>query len=330
MTEYENVDRFAAPAPRSSYVDALTFDLTSSEFGKTWGADPNEDKSVKSKAHFRSLMRRGYQASVYQTDDMIGQILNKLDDLALRQSTLVVLHGDHGFHLGENNAFAKQTNFEIATRVPVIFHVPWFRPAGSPSSSLEDLLDAAAETREDVLPGSQIRRNTEFFELLDLMPTIAGLMNVPKPKYYEGSDQSGQVALAALAQSGVAPQKLANRKTAAFSQVMRCVLADCSYAAMEDVYAMSYSVRTDKWRYTAHMPAPGGVVQWGTSKPLSEELYDHADDEDTMLAYDDAKNGALYGAMEMTNLASSNAEICTQLFNLLIAKYNNNRNMLLS
>ncbi|KAH9259746.1 hypothetical protein BASA81_002168 [Batrachochytrium salamandrivorans] len=321
---HEDMSKMGPPAPKSSYTVNLTFDVTVSEFGKVWGASaPFEDKSQsKDKMFFRSLMRRGYQAAVYQTDDMIGQLLNKLDALALRQSTLVIIHGDHGFALGENNAFAKQTNFEIAVRVPILIHVPWYRELGlTPPSSTEDALVGDASSlpfaqREDV--GAALRRNNEFFDLLDLMPTVAGIMQVGKPKYYEGVDQSGQIALAAM---GRPTSALTSTKEASFSQMMRCSLEDCTLALLKDVSAMGYSVRTSNWRYTAYLSAPKGVVQWD-SPPLSQELYDHTDDSNTLLAYDNADTGAVYSQLEMTNFAPDFPDICAKMFQMLIDKYN--------
>ena len=55
-----------------------------------------------------------------------GGVLDALDDLNLTASTLVVLHSDHGWHLGEAAQWEKRTNWELATRVPLIVRVPWF------------------------------------------------------------------------------------------------------------------------------------------------------------------------------------------------------------
>ncbi|KAH9259744.1 hypothetical protein BASA81_002166 [Batrachochytrium salamandrivorans] len=298
--EYEDMDDMGAPAPESSFVGNLTFNFGASEAGKNWGHDPFGDKSnAKSKVFFRSLMRRGYQAAVYQTDDMIGQVLNKIELLGLGPTTLVIIHGDHGFALGEGNVFAKQTNFEIAVRVPVLIHVPWYRELGS----------FQVETTE-------LRRNPEFFELLDLLPTVAGIMQVGKPTTrYEGMDQSGQIAVAAMESQ---PRALPNARAAAFSQIMRCVDNDCS--TLKSIYAMGYSVRTVEWRYSVFLPAPHGVAQWDLASALSQELYTHRNDAETLLAY---ATGALYGQVEMTNLAQDNPQVCLALYKLLVSKYVN-------
>lgn len=302
-----------APRPQTQYRPELTYDLTNSETGSIWGLKPFEDKSNdQNAASLRALLRQGYLASVYQTDDMIGQILNKVEALGLRSSTLVVIHGDHGFHLGESNVFAKLTNFEVATRVPVLFHVPWFVQDG----------DGKQE--------EQVQRSTQFFELLDLLPTIAGLMQVAKPERYEGVDQATQIAKTALPHRSNIIGSV-NVKQAAFSQVLRCTLDNCSFAALQEIYAMGYSIRTDKWRYTVFFPFVHGnnitnLVDWTTV--LSQELYDHSNDAKTMLAYDDTE-GAKFASMELENVASNHLSICAQLLALIKQKYRDNRPVVL-
>jgi len=66
----------------------------------------------------------GYKAAVTYIDTQIGKILNNLEKLSLQDNTIIVLWGDHGFHLGDHNMWGKSTNFEQATRSPLIFSVP--------------------------------------------------------------------------------------------------------------------------------------------------------------------------------------------------------------
>ena len=70
-------------------------------------------------------LRRAYYASVTWIDEQVGRVLNTLDALNLTNDTVVIFHGDHGYHLGEQNRWNKMANSEIATRVTLIIRVPW-------------------------------------------------------------------------------------------------------------------------------------------------------------------------------------------------------------
>lgn len=67
---------------------------------------------------------RGYLASVYFVDDMIGRALRSLEASGRAENTIVVLWSDHGYHLGEKLHWSKFTLWEEATRVPMLLHLP--------------------------------------------------------------------------------------------------------------------------------------------------------------------------------------------------------------
>ena len=54
-------------------------------------------------------------------DAQIGKVLDKLRETGLYDNTVIVLWGDHGFHLGDKQIWGKHTNYEEATRCPLIF-----------------------------------------------------------------------------------------------------------------------------------------------------------------------------------------------------------------
>ena len=62
-------------------------------------------------------------------DAEIGRVLAELDALNFTQSTLVVLHGDHGWGLGEGNFWHKFSNMEHSARVPLLVRAPWLGAA---------------------------------------------------------------------------------------------------------------------------------------------------------------------------------------------------------
>ena len=104
---------------------------------------------------------RGYRACVSFMDAQLGRVLDELDRLGLRENTLIVLWGDHGYHLGENGLFTKMTNFEHGTRVPLLVSHPGMKTAGKSTRAL--------------------------VELVDLYPTLAQLCDLPLPKHLEGT-----------------------------------------------------------------------------------------------------------------------------------------------
>ena len=106
----------------------------------------------------------GYYACVSHIDDQVGRMLDELDRLGLASNTVVVLWGDHGFHLGDHNEWGKHTNLEQATRVPLIIKAPGY-PAGVHSQA----------------PAG----------LIDLFPTLCDLAGFPVPEQPVDSSVSG-------------------------------------------------------------------------------------------------------------------------------------------
>ncbi len=102
----------------------------------------------------------GYYASCSYTDAQVGRVLDTLDKLELAGNTIVVLWGDHGWHLGEHNQWTKHTNFENAVHAPLILRVPG-TPAGQRTAAL-----------------------TEF---VDVFPTLCELTGVEAPPELEGT-----------------------------------------------------------------------------------------------------------------------------------------------
>lgn len=97
------------------------------------GLDPESDA-------FHRVMRHGYLACVSYVDKLIGDVLAELDRLELRGNTIVVLWGDHGWHLGEHDFWGKHNTMHLALRVPLIIQAPG-KPAGRKTSSLVETVD---------------------------------------------------------------------------------------------------------------------------------------------------------------------------------------------
>jgi hypothetical protein len=105
-------------------------------------------------------LKQAYFANVSYTDAQIGKVLAELDRLGLRQNTIIVLWGDHGWKLGEHAAWGKHTNTENDTNAPLLVSVPGMKNAGAHADGL--------------------------VEFVDIYPTLCDLAGVPLPKELEG------------------------------------------------------------------------------------------------------------------------------------------------
>lgn len=115
------------------------------------------DFEVNSDAWHR-MMRHGYYASTSYVDQLTGDVLAELDRLELANDTVVVVWGDHGWHLGEHDFWGKHNTMHLATRVPLIIRVPGGTPGASES----------------------------IVETSDLFPTLCALAGIEVPETVHG------------------------------------------------------------------------------------------------------------------------------------------------
>jgi arylsulfatase A-like enzyme len=110
---------------------------------------------------------RAYRACVSYTDAQVGRLLAELDRLKLRDRTIVILWGDHGWHLLEQGLWCKHTNFENATRAPLIVSIPGQSNAGATSDALVEFVDVYPSLCEAAgLPTPTGLEGTSFLPLL--------------------------------------------------------------------------------------------------------------------------------------------------------------------
>jgi iduronate 2-sulfatase len=103
--------------------------------------------------------RHGYLACTSYVDALTGRLLSELTRLGVRERTIVLFWSDHGYQLGEHGLWSKHTNFELATRVPLIISAP----------------------------GGSIRARTDaLVELVDIYPTLCDMAGLPKPGHLHG------------------------------------------------------------------------------------------------------------------------------------------------
>ncbi|MGQ1783646.1 sulfatase [Saccharicrinis sp. GN24d3] len=113
---------------------------------------PNTDE-------FHKMMRHGYYACVSYVDQLVGEVLSELENLGLEENTIVVIWGDHGWHLGEHEFWGKHNTLHNALQVPLIVKVPG---------------------------KAQGQHTQALVESVDIYPTLCDLANVPAPDYIMG------------------------------------------------------------------------------------------------------------------------------------------------
>ncbi len=122
----------------------------------------------------------GYYASVSMMDAQVGKLLDALEKAGLRENTIVVLWGDHGWKLGEYGMWSKHSNSELDTRSPLIISAPGF---------------PKEKTTQSVV------------ELIDVYPTLCDLAGIEKPTHLQGEslvpilkDQKAKIKEVAMSQ----------------------------------------------------------------------------------------------------------------------------------
>jgi iduronate 2-sulfatase len=113
------------------------------------------------------MLIHGYYACVSFMDAQVGRLLGELDRLGLRENTVVILWGDHGWKLGDYGAWCKHTNLELDTRVPMILSLPGQRNAGAATSALVEYVDVYPTLAEAC--GLEIPEQCEGKSMLPLL-----------------------------------------------------------------------------------------------------------------------------------------------------------------
>ncbi len=104
-----------------------------------------------------------FYSNINAMDQVVGDVLNKLEKDGLASSTIVIWTTDHGDCLPR----AKRDLYDAGIKVPMIIRWPEaYRP-------------------EDVQPGTLDQRLISF---VDLAPTLLSIANAPKPNYLQGID----------------------------------------------------------------------------------------------------------------------------------------------
>lgn len=164
---------FVAPKKYFDLYDKSTLPLASNPFPPqdcppialtNWG-ELRSYQGIPQQGPLSESMARdlvhGYYAATSYVDAQIGRLIDELKRLDLWDFTVVVLWGDHGWHLGDHGLWCKHTNFETATRSLLIMRVPGQKNAGEKTDAL--------------------------VEFVDIYPTLCELCDLPIPQGLEGT-----------------------------------------------------------------------------------------------------------------------------------------------
>ncbi len=213
-------------------------------------------------------LKHAYLASTSYVDAQIGLMVKALEEAGVRDNTIIVVWGDHGWHLGDMGVWGKATNYEIATRVPLLISAPGMKTRGTKSDAL--------------------------VELVDIFPTLCELAGLSRPEHLEGHsfaplldkpDQPWKKAAfsqypnPALREWAANPLSQEMRETwfgPLIQEVEGRIIAqqgDQWDRELFEKHLMGYTMRTDRYR----------LVVWRDhrdpkAEPIYVELFDHETD----------------------------------------------------
>lgn len=128
---------------------------------------PQTNEELPFSEELQRKLVHGYYASLSYMDAQVGLVLEELDNLNLDDNTIIVLWGDHGYHLGDHGTWTKHTNYELDARIPICIVAPGLVERGSSTKA--------------------------FIETVDIYPTLAELAGLPAPTGPQPIDGVSQV-----------------------------------------------------------------------------------------------------------------------------------------
>lgn len=215
-------------------------------------------------------LKHAYLASVSYVDAQIGKMISALERTGQRENTVIILWSDHGWHLGDMGVWGKATNYEIATRVPLVISTP------------------------DMPESTRGQKTKALVELVDIYPTLAELSGLELPDHLEGQSfvplldnpkrtwkktAFSQFPTPALREWAANPLTAQMRETyfgPLINEVEGRIIQQQAKKWDRDLYEnrlMGYSMRTEHFRFVAWKDRTTTEMA-----PIAVELYDHRTD----------------------------------------------------
>ncbi|XP_038213512.1 iduronate 2-sulfatase [Zerene cesonia] len=195
-------------------------------------------------------IKQSYYAASSYVDELIGNLLDYVD----MRKTIVVLTSDHGWSLGENGLWAKYSNFDVALKVPLIFHVPGIYPKHVDSPvELIDIFPTLIELAglKSSIPKCKNSKDIKCFEGKSLVPLMHDV---------EQDIKRTAFALSQYPRPSIQPQINSDKPR------------------LRDIKIMGYSIRTKRYRYTEWISFNSTLLTKDWNTTFGIELYDHVMD----------------------------------------------------
>lgn len=165
--DWEAFEDTHIPAPESPIRPDTAYWHGSGEFSRYDAPFPKTQPLSDADAR---TTRRGYLACVRYVDRCVGRVLDALDDAGLAENTVVVVWGDHGWHLGEQQVWGKHTPLELALRSVLMIRMPGMAATGTRSHSLAETVDLYPTLVEACQP--QFRQSHHPLDGRSLLPIL--------------------------------------------------------------------------------------------------------------------------------------------------------------
>jgi iduronate 2-sulfatase len=150
-------------------------------YAPQFGGELRNYKDIPAKGALDDDLQRtlihGYYAAMSYMDAQLGRVLDTLEETGLSKNTIILLWGDHGWHLGDHGMWCKHTNYEQAARIPLVVRLP------------------AEASKQPVQ-----RATSAMVETVDIYPTLCELAGLPAPAGLDG--RSFAATLKELKQNG--------------------------------------------------------------------------------------------------------------------------------
>ncbi len=126
------------PIPHPEKPTGLSTWHRSGEFMRNYnhaGNDPRTDVA------YADFLRRSYAACVTYADRQVARLLEQLEKTGLAENTIVLLWGDHGYHLGEHAIWGKHALFEESLHAPLVIRTPGMKHPGVRTDTIVETVD---------------------------------------------------------------------------------------------------------------------------------------------------------------------------------------------